>query len=215
MCFSASASFTAGAALAVIGTAAVSKTERPSHVPFAAMPVLFGVQQVAEGVVWLSLANPVALAVGKYAFLFFSHVLWPVFVPLSICLIEPSRWRRRVLSAFVALGAVVSAYFLYYLFQETVDVAVFGKRIVYVAPHFSVSFLLSPYTVATCASCLFSSHRIVNFFGVVTFLSAIAVFRFYEQAFVSVWCFFAAILSVLVFVHFAVGAKALIPRVRA
>ena len=50
MCFSAPASFIAGTALSAIGVAALRKTKSRSEVPFAMIPLLFGIQQVTEGV---------------------------------------------------------------------------------------------------------------------------------------------------------------------
>ena len=49
MCFSAPASFIAGTALSVIGVAALKRTESKSEIPFALIPLLFGIQQLIEG----------------------------------------------------------------------------------------------------------------------------------------------------------------------
>ena len=57
MCFSATASFTAGSVLSAVGIATIMKAERKSEVPFAMIPLLFGVQQFIEGVVWLTLRD--------------------------------------------------------------------------------------------------------------------------------------------------------------
>ena len=53
MCFSASASFIAAAALATTGVATLRMASRPSELPFAAVPLLFGIQQFIEGLTWL------------------------------------------------------------------------------------------------------------------------------------------------------------------
>jgi hypothetical protein len=58
------------------------------------------------------------------------------------------------------------------------------------------------YIAATCVSALFSSQRIVNLFGALAFVLFVVAFWFYYVAFFSVWCFFAAILSVMIFLHF-------------
>ena len=54
MCFSASASFVAGVSLTAIGVATVRKAEGPAERPFAMIPLLFGIQQLTEGVIWLT-----------------------------------------------------------------------------------------------------------------------------------------------------------------
>ena len=59
------------------------------------------------------------------------------------------------------------------------------------------------YLLATCVSGLFSSHRCINIFGVLAFVLAVAAYQVSVRTFVSVWCFFAAVLSLLVYLHFS------------
>ena len=54
MCFSASASFVAGTGLCVVGVAALRQTVARSEIPLAMIPLLFGLQQLTEGVIWLT-----------------------------------------------------------------------------------------------------------------------------------------------------------------
>ena len=61
---------------------------------------------------------------------------------------------------------------------------------------------MSLYLLGTCASLLFSSHGRVVAFGVAAFASAVAAYAFYATWFISVWCFFAGLLSVIVLLHF-------------
>ena len=51
MCFSATASFIAGTTLSVVGVATLRKTEARTELPFAMIPLLFGIQQLIEGVI--------------------------------------------------------------------------------------------------------------------------------------------------------------------
>ena len=46
MCFSATASFTAGTGLIAFGAFTARRARRPAELPFALIPVLFGVQQL-------------------------------------------------------------------------------------------------------------------------------------------------------------------------
>ena len=52
MCFSAAASFTAGAALSVVGVITVRRSRGAVELPLALVPLLFGIQQITEGVLW-------------------------------------------------------------------------------------------------------------------------------------------------------------------
>ena len=117
MCFSATASFTAGAFLAGVGTPTLKSVGRPRELPFAAIPLLFAIQQLSEGVIWLTFRYeaPQLNVAMTYLYSFFSHVLWPVYVPVAVLLMEPSKWRRRALLVFVVAGITVGAYLLYFL----------------------------------------------------------------------------------------------------
>src|SRR3546814_519520 len=96
MCFSATASFTAGTALSAVGGLTLRKSQGKVELPLALVPLLFGVQQFAEGFLWLSLRNdlPTVRTSATYIFSMFSHVWWPIFVPLAILLVEHDRRRR-------------------------------------------------------------------------------------------------------------------------
>lgn len=203
MCFSASASFVAGASLSAIGVATLKAAKRRSEIPFAAIPLLFGVQQITEGVIWLTFRSdaPVLKQTMTAIYSVFSHVLWPMYVPLAIGYLEHERWRRKILRGFLAAGVLVGLYLLYFLVTEPVVAQVVNKHIVYESPHFYVVPMMLLYLAATCVSCFFSSHRFVQLFGVLALLSFIAAWVIHANALVSIWCFFAAILSLLVFVH--------------
>jgi len=54
MCFSASASFIAGASLFAVGVATLKRARARAELPFAMIPLLFGIQQLTEGVIWLT-----------------------------------------------------------------------------------------------------------------------------------------------------------------
>lgn len=204
MCFSATASFTAGAALIGVGGVTVSRVRRSAELPFALIPGLFGVQQLIEGALWLTFADkaPHANAVLTHAYSFFSHILWPIYVPMAVLLLEPQAWRRRAIAVIAVAGAAVGLYLLYFLITEPIVSQVVNKHIRYESPHFFVAAVVSLYVLATCASSLVSSCNTIRWFGVATFVALLSAYAFYAFWFISVWCFFAAILSVIVLVHF-------------
>ena len=210
MCFSATASFSAGALLLGIGTVTLRSalaTHQRRALPFAAIPMLFAMQQLIEGVIWLTFAEEVTRlnAAMTYAYSFFSHVLWPVYVPVAVLLMEPAVWRRRTLTAFVAAGAAVGAYLLYVLLAYPIMSRPTGQHIVYDSPHFFAAATMTLYLLSTAISPLLSTHRWVVVFGALAMLSFAAAYAFYAMWFISVWCFFAALLSAVVGVHF--GAR--------
>lgn len=203
MCFSATASFVAGAALSATGAVTISEAQKKSKIPFASIPLLFGIQQIIEGGVWLSFQNglPFLNKIATYFYLAFAYLLWPVFVPVSVGLLETDPHRKKILYAFQFLGATVSAYLLYFMVSRSIVSHVVNESIAYTMPHQYGVFIVGMYMLAICGSCLFSSHRIINAFGVLTALSFTVAYYFYTVSFVSVWCFFAAVLSIVVYLY--------------
>jgi len=184
MCFSATASFSAGAVLLGIGTLTVRSALAAGQrraLWFSAVPVLFAVQQLIEGVIWLTFAEEATrLNVAMtHAYSFFSHVLWPVYVPVSVLLMEPGGWRRRALTALVAAGAAVGAYLLYVLVAYPVVSTPTGQHIEYDSPHFFAAVTMTLYLLSTAVSPLLSSHRWVVVFGALALLSFGAAYAFY------------------------------------
>jgi hypothetical protein len=205
MCFSATASFAAGTALSAAGGFTLRKVRGKVELPLALVPFLFGVQQLTEGGVWLGLRNdlPLLKSWATYIYSGFSHVLWPIFVPFAILLVETSRRRRAAIVVFQVLGTGVGLYLLYFLVRFPVTARIEGRSIFYDSPHFYLVAVLVIYLLATCVSGLFSSHRCINAFGVLAFMLAVAAYLVAAKTFVSVWCFFAALLSLLVYLHFS------------
>ena len=87
MCFSAAASFAGSAAISAVGIATQRKVRKPSQRLFAIIPLLFGFQQFAEGILWITLRSgehPWLQNAATYIFLITALVIWPVMVPLSM-----------------------------------------------------------------------------------------------------------------------------------
>ncbi|KND50521.1 MAG: hypothetical protein AB202_02625 [Parcubacteria bacterium C7867-007] len=202
MCFSATASFVAGAALTGTGVLTIKKAETKAEIPFASIPFLFGIQQLIEGVVWLSFGNAAVNVLATYSFSLFSHVLWPILVPFSVLLLETNPIRKKILWIFSIIGLIVGLYLLYFIVTEPITSKIVNRSIAYNSPHLFLYPMLFFYFLATCVSCFFSSHKIINLFGIVALASAAIATWFFTETFLSVWCFFAAILSVLVYWFF-------------
>ena len=205
MCFSATASFSAGAVLLGIGALTLKATRRPSEWPFAAIPLLFAIQQLIEGVIWLTFSTetPLLNTVMTHAYSFFSHVLWPVYLPVAVLMIEPPDGRRRGLMALVLAGSAVGAYLLYVLVAFPEVSRPTGQHVEYDSPHFFAAEVMTVYLVSTTLSPLLSTLRGVKVFGALALLSFGAAYYFYATWFISVWCFFAALLSIVIYLHFA------------
>lgn len=203
MCFSATASFVAGASLTVLGVATLKRSKNKSEVPFAMIPLLFGAQQLVEGVIWLTFSHDLPLVKQSMTYLYsgFSHVLWPIYVPFAMGFLEATPWRKKVIFGFGAVGSVVGLFLLYLIVTRPVAAEVIGHHIVYVSTHFFELPVMALYVAATCISCFFSSHSFVRLFGGLQLISLVAAYMVDIMALFSVWCFFAAILSLLIYIH--------------
>ncbi|MEX2485354.1 MAG: DUF6629 family protein [Brumimicrobium sp.] len=203
MCFSASASFGAGAVLTVIGAVSIKKTSRPSQIPFASIPLLFALQQIAEGFLWLALSNPDFAFLNEfmtYAFLFFAQVLWPIWVPFSILKFEKPSKRKLFSKILVGLGFLIAALLGYMLIVYPVSSEVVSCHISYIQKY-PMNLLVyggTLYILTTIGPTFFVSSKRMWTLGVAIAISYVATEFFYSEYVVSVWCFFAAITSALV-----------------
>jgi len=214
MCFSAFASFSAGAALCVIGGASARRVRRAAELPYALVPLCFGLQQLLEGALWLALPTPQhclsgALTQGYSAF---SQVIWPIYIPLAVYLLESPGWRRRAIGLLAGAGAGVGLYLLWHMVQVPVLAQFSGGHIAYVFPHFHQPLATVLYLLAACVSPLLSVWPRVRWFGLLVSVSLVASAYFYARWFISTWCFFAALQSAVVWLHFTSPARA--PEVR-
>ncbi len=206
MCFSASASFAAAAIAGSIGAVTVWKAARRRHVavlPIAAFPVLFAAQQTVEGFLWLDLAQGAPGACRPFlvhAFLGYAEIFWPVFAPLAALMIEPVRWRRRLILVCLAIGAALSAYLLIKMVGNPYSASAATGHIAYTNDATYLKGIEFPYVFATTISLLLSSHRMIQLMASVILAGFAVAYWSYYQSYISVWCFFAAVSSVLVYV---------------
>jgi hypothetical protein len=203
MCFSASASFIVGGSLVALGAVTAKRVEKRAELPFAAIPLLFGAQQIIEGVLWLSANYDAVLlqSITTYMYTMFSHVLWPIYMPFAVGLMEPELWRKKAIWVFQFAGIVVGFHMLVLITTQPLS-AVVDEHIIYVSTHFYEWPMMALYVAATCVGAFFSSYKLVRLFGVLTLLLLIVAHWFYTVAVFSVWCFFAAILSLIIHFQF-------------
>jgi hypothetical protein len=203
MCFSTEASFGAGAILTGISYFSFKRAKTSNELLFAGIPLLFAVQQISEGFLWLSLTKPdFAFLEGimTYTFLIFSQVVWPLWVPFSIYKMEVSPWRRKILGGMVICGAIVSVYMIY-CFASFPAYAVIENRHISYKQHFFESAKLiggALYLIATLGPPFFSGRKRMIFLGLSIFAAYLFTTLFYRPYLVSIWCYLAALISVIV-----------------
>ena len=208
MCFSPTASFTSAAIIGTIGVATLRHVREPRTFLFAATPILFALHQFTEGLVWLGLQGRIG-PIGRdhLAFLFtlYAQGLLPFLMPLAVALMEPAGWRRKLIIGLTAIGAVAASWDAYGLIFLPSRVFVDHHSIAYrneMTGSLPISLL---YILASCGALLLSSFRVVRWYGVANVIALTIVEIVREQAFASVWCFYAALMSVILYWQFSRG----------
>jgi len=208
MCFSAEASFAVGAGLIPAGAYCIYSAwrKRPSYLTLAVVPLFFGIQQISEGFVWEGLEHRDETLVrqASLVFLFFALALWPFWFSFLGAHTETDRPRRRL---FIALAAVSTFWFwvLYlplvvdaesylstYIVHHSIQYDIFRLP---VYKYISVWPLRVFYFLCVAIPMAAGSSGIGHRPGLVFAATALVVGIFYGYAFVSVWCFFAALMT--------------------
>lgn len=205
MCFSAEASFTTAAALTLVGVATLRRARDWRDAPLAAVPLLFAVQQYAEGLLWLRLADGAVdrgAVILAHLFLLIAEVVWPALVPIAALLVEPKARRRLWMLSFAPLGIAVGAALLVSMLLSPYEPSIRRHSILYANGVEYVAGAEYVYLLAVAAPLLLSSRRTIFAIGVVDAALFFVARYLYSATYVSVWCFFAAAVSVLVAVHF-------------
>lgn len=203
MCFSATASFGAAALLTGVAVVAKRKCQEPKQWGIAAIPAVFAIQQFTEGFVWLSLTKESYAGWSQnstFWFLFFAEVFWPVWIPFAMVLVEKNRWQKQILYTLLGLGLVLSTYSIYSLMAYPIHARVLGNHIQYWidTPPYWTMFVLVVYGIVTVVPTFFSSVSRMWWLGITIAGSYVVSLALFPHHIVSVWCYFAAIISVLV-----------------
>lgn len=219
MCFSASASFTASAVLMPLGlysTHIARSSGQKSYIPLALTPFFFGVQQFIEGLVWTGIdrgnVEPLT-TVASVGFLFFAYCFWMIWIPWSAWAIaretESATLQKRlrwvaIIATLLGIGFILPVLFnppavqpavhstgrlaydltnLRSAFHNFVNTEPVGELVYW-------GFIVIPLVALR--------DKAVRLFGVMIFASIFLTWFTYSKTFNSVWCFYCAILSIMV-----------------
>jgi hypothetical protein len=84
-----------------------------------------------------------------------------------------------------------------------VTARVVGNAIEYGGAGSNADVVTVLYIIATCGAFLLSSHRRIVIFGVFNLAAVLVLVWVQAEALTSLWCAWAAILSLLIYLHFA------------
>ncbi len=217
MCFAPGADAVVGGIVVVIGADALRHVREPKQVLLASLPVLFGLHQLDEAFVWWGLQGRVAGSIERlsiWAYLLFALAALPALVPLAVFAVERSPLRRRIIAVLAALGIGVGAALAVSLFQGSVNAAIDGHHIAYdVSALNQGRELTALYVVAACGALIACSYRDLAALGVLNLVAVPVLMWMTVSGFVSLWCFWAAMVSVVIAFHVRRSARRREPRV--
>lgn len=214
MCFSAQASFAASAALIFISALCFKKAQTNSQRLLASGPLFFGVQQFLEGLVWVTLnrgdSSSALHQCSIYGFLSFAYIFWPLFVPLTAYLFEKNPLRKKIEFGLLILGSFIATTGLLALTVFGYTANALNHHIAYeYIPSTSIFspsalillhyILLALYTVVIVGSMVISTTPYMWLMGCLVALGFIVAQILFAVAFGSVWCFFAALASIVIY----------------
>ncbi len=205
MCFSPQADVAGGLLICAIGVDAVRHIgQRREFIALAWIPVLLGAHQFIEAMVWLWLQGHVPRGVGHvalWAYLLIAFVVLPVFVPLAVIALEPTRRRKQMMAPFAVLGAVIAITLFAAMVRGPVGVKLDPYHLSYSIRLSDGFWIVALYVVAVCGPLLVSGYRNVALFGAVNLVAVIVIARLTISGFASVWCGWAAVSSAAIALH--------------
>ena len=205
MCFSANASLTSAALLSTTGIISSVWNRSKEHRMIAIIPLLFGVQQAAEGIVWIGVESgspPWGYHVAVYSFIFFAHVLWPTWLPWSLYKIEPNQKRKKLLNILRVLGVSVSLICLSQLLMTAPTAEVIGHSISYTSYTWTdlmdTYLALFVYGATTLLPFFVSSIRLAHVAGILMVVGLSVAMYIQAETLTSIWCFFASLIALVI-----------------
>ena len=205
MCFSASADFTSSVVLGAVGVATLREVKDRRELLLAAMPCLFAIHEFIEGFVWLGLDGTLSQQVAHNAgaaFVLYAQGILPFLMPFSVFLIEPTKRQRRRMLGFVILGGLLALYLLWGLIAYPLTISDQSHSIIYVNVITNTTLVAVLYVIATCGSLFFSGFRALAMLGWYNLAGLLVVMVVKRYAFTSVWCAYAAVVSVVIYFFF-------------
>ena len=130
-----------------------------------------------------------------------AQVIWPMLIPLSVLLMEENGRRKKIMQILLVMGLILSTYYGFCLMFFNVYPEISGYRILYKTDFpqsLSIpAFML--YLIVTITPLFISGIKRTNMLAILMTLSCLVTAIFFRQYLTSVWCFFAALISGVIY----------------
>jgi len=204
MCFSPLADLAGAAVVGGIGIDAACHVTRRLDWPLASLPIVLGGHFLTETFVWWGhdgIVSRLVEARATWLYLLVALVVLPVLVPIAVTLAEPRASRRLAMISFCVLGSVIAAIMLVAVLRGPLTSQVQGHHIAYYVDVRNGGRLTALYVVATCGALLASSNKVFVVFGIINLFVVVLLGWLMANAFISLWCAWAALTSVAIDVY--------------
>ena len=205
MCLSATVSFAASGLLVVGGAFASWRAWNVNtrYLPIALMPAFAGLQQFLEGYVWVGMnsGDDAMVLWSAMGYIFFTWFMWPIWIPLSIYVLEPpDSSRKSLFLIFTLIGAVFGLllYVPHLLNPDWINVAVNQDSLAYEGTMW-LDYLMPRratygiYLFLIIAPPLLSQYLHVKYFGL-TIIAVVTVdVLLLNYAYISFFCLLAGL----------------------
>lgn len=196
MCFSATSSLVASGVLGAVGTSTLTKA-KPRQRPIAFVPIFFAIQQLCEGLVWITIHEGKPSLIAAYGFLFFAHVFWQTYIPFAMYVME----RRKIFLWLMGFGIINSIVSLVGLIMYPLNIEVIGNSLSYGARFPFQTPLGWMYLLIVFGALVVSRDHFFKWTAIILLCLAGVAGYFYYYTYASVWCFFAAVASIIIDIH--------------
>ncbi|MCC7424593.1 MAG: hypothetical protein IT428_30360 [Planctomycetaceae bacterium] len=176
-----------------------------STLPVAAIPLVFGVQQAFEGLVWVGIhrADAELTRLAATGFLFFALAFWLFWIPFCAVFLDPRRAVKRLLAVMALLGLIGGAVLFFPILSNPsgpqATVVRHSIRYEYASPptaRFAPETVWHSFYLAIVATPLIVvKNKTLLWFATALVASAVVSHLYFLYAFASIWCFLAALLS--------------------
>lgn len=197
----------ASAGLAVVGVATLREITEPRDRMLAAIPLAFAAHQFVEGVVWWTAPGGEAHLLAARLFAFLAYTAWPIFLPLAFYRYEGDPRQRRRLLPLLGLGVLAGVYFLALMLLDPVEPRILSGSLQY---RFRDPFVYPShvaYGIPVVLVPLLSRNLLFKAFGASLLVAYLVAYYGWFRTHPSVWCYFAAVLSGLILLHFRIRRR--------
>lgn len=202
MCFSPFASFAGAGLLSIIGLLSFSYAGKKSSLQMlSTTPWLFALQQLCEGFLWIFGPQTTIGYYSGYLFFYIAVAIWPLWIGLSMFFAEVNRYRKKLMIPFICASVV-------WLFITTIVIMRYPLMIIIqnninyqlMTPFVIPEFIIVLYLLLVAAPLFLSNLPYAHLFAYSVIGACAISYWLWYHAFGSVWCFFAAWLSMVILI---------------